>query len=59
MDDLDDGADVDDDEAVEDVEYASVVALVVDAVDWEEQICLDQPVCHYPAKALEGYLDSH
>ena len=58
MDELDDGADVDDDDAVEDVEYASVVALVVDAVDWEEQIHLDQPVCHHPAKTLEGCLDS-
>ena len=58
MDELDDGVDVDDDDAVEDVEYASVVALVVDAVDWEEQIHLDQPVCHYHVKALVGYLDS-
>ena len=59
MDELDDGADVDDDDAVEDVEYASVVALVVDAVDLEEQIHLDQPVSHYPVKALVDYLDSH
>ena len=58
MDELDDGADVDDDDAVEDVEYASVVALVVDAVDLEEQICLDQPVCRCLVKALEGYLGS-
>ena len=58
MDELDDGADVDDDDAVEDVEYASVVALVVDAVDLEEQRYPDQPVSHYPVKALEGCLDS-